>query len=175
MSKQSVPGPGQYKTIEMSGVGKYPLQRMKNSGAACWSPPSSKRFADESRLGGNLPHHSTYTPDDTSNGTYLLSQQKSYHVPKIGPSFGPIKQIDDRKTKAEERKKRTCKLILFRSLLMMQKRLDLAVTRFHQSLVLLIVDPPLRIETTHHQVSNLECNIIQKFKKQESSLTQILA
>ena len=113
MSKQSVPGPGQYKTIEMSGVGKYPLQRMKNSGAACWSPPSSKRFADESRLGGNLPHHSTYTPDDTSNGTYLLSQQKSYHVPKIGPSFGPIKQIDDRKTKAEERKKRTCKFRIF--------------------------------------------------------------
>lgn len=109
MSKQSVPGPGQYETIEMGGFGKYPLQRMKNSGAACWSPPSSKRFADESRLGGNLPHHSTYTPEDTSSGTYLLSQSKTYHVPKIGPSFGPIKQIDDRKTKAEERKKRTCK------------------------------------------------------------------
>lgn len=62
--KASVPGPGTYKTIEISKDGKYCLSTVPNSRASVWSPAKSKRFKDEFRHNLDQPEPATYNPSD---------------------------------------------------------------------------------------------------------------
>lgn len=83
--KMQVPGPGQYKTIEISADGKYCLSTVPNSKASVWSPAKNNRFKDDSRLGH--PEPATYNPSDTHslNDSYILSTMKNAGVKRISP------------------------------------------------------------------------------------------
>lgn len=55
MTKENVPGPGCYGSVEMNKYGVYNVSTMSNSKAANWSP-SKKRFHDEGhRLRAQIP------------------------------------------------------------------------------------------------------------------------
>jgi len=84
--KESVPGPGQYKTIGLHSEGKYPISTVPNSKAQVWSPAKGKRFRDDiSRLTQGQPEPGTYNPSDTHSMTdgYLLSNFKNPGVKRI--------------------------------------------------------------------------------------------
>jgi len=102
--KQSVPGPGQYKSIGITSNGKYTVSTMPNSKAQVWSPAKGKRFQDDvSRLTIGQPEPGTYHPSDThsQNDSYILSTFKNNGTTRIIPASrmnnGYKEQLNQRK------------------------------------------------------------------------------